>query len=295
MGSGLIQAKTSNLMVNMASSDLKDLAFLYAAANGSGTFNGSLTGPISTPVLAGDFTLENYKYQQWTVQKAKGGVRLDTAAKNVEFRDARITQGHSQATVNGNIALSGNPANLQVQSDRIIGEDLRALINRNVDGVLSGNARITSLSPAHLEGDVRVQDAKFNNYSVGDISGHVRYFEPVVEVDQLSIRRGQAAAAGNITFNQKTEALKFEARLNNVDIHTVDELGIPDSIKGVIRQADVHGEGTTKQPNAKGTVVFQELSVYGEPFPQARVDVTSSGSNLVWFSRQPVLVRTTST
>ncbi|PYS50647.1 MAG: hypothetical protein DMG13_20580 [Acidobacteria bacterium] len=76
------------------------------------------------------------------------------------------------------------------------------------------------------------------------------------------------------------EALKFDAHLNNVDIHTFDELGIPDSIKGVIRQADVHGEGTTKQPNAKGTVVFQELFVYGEPFPQARVEVTSTGSKL---------------
>ena len=99
-------------------------------------------------------------------------------------------------------------------------------------------------------------------------------------MDQLSIRRGQAAAAGNITFNRNTEALKFDAHLNNVDIHTFDELGIPDSIKGVIRQADVRGEGTTKQPNAKGTVVFQELFVYGEPFPQARVEVTSTGSKL---------------
>src|SRR5207247_10878997 len=119
-----------------------------------------------------------------------------------------------------------------------------------------------------------------NNYKLGDVSGHVRDFEPVVEVDQLSIRRGQAAAAGNFTFNRSTEALKFDAHLNNVDIHTFDELGIPDSIKGVIRQADVRGDGTTKRPNVQGTAVFQELTVYGEPFPQARVEVTSMGSRL---------------
>jgi translocation and assembly module TamB len=280
MGSGVIQAKASNLMVRMASSNLKDLSFLYADANGSGTFDGSLTGPISTPVLNGDFTLQNYKYQQWTLQNAEGGVRLDTAAENAEFRNARVIQGHSQATVNGTIGLSGSPANLRVQADRLTGEDLRALIDRNIDGVLSGDVLITSLSPAKVEGDVKVQNSRFNDYTLGDMSGHVRYFEPVIEVDKLSIRRGQAAAAGNIAFNRNTEALKFDARLNNVDIHNFDELNVPDSIKGVIREANIQGEGTTKRPNAKGTIVFQELSIYGEPFPQARVDVTSAGSKL---------------
>ncbi|PYS50646.1 MAG: hypothetical protein DMG13_20575, partial [Acidobacteria bacterium] len=184
MGSGVIHAKASNLMVTMASSNLKDLSFLYADANGSGTFNGSFTGPISTPVLAGDFTLQNYKYQQWTLQNAQGGVGLDTAVENVEFHNVRVTQGQSQATVDGTIALSGKPANLRVQSNRITGEDLRALVNRNIDAVLSGNVLITSLSPARLEGDVRVQNSTVNNYKLGDVSGHVRYFEPVVEVDR---------------------------------------------------------------------------------------------------------------
>jgi translocation and assembly module TamB len=280
MGSGLIQAKASNLMVTMTSSDLKDLAFLYSDANGSGTFNGSLIGPIATPTLTGDFSLQNYKYQQWTIQDAQGGVRLDTAAENVEFRNARVTQGQSQALVNGSVGLSGKPANLNVQSQHIRGEDLRALVNRDIDGVFSGNVQITSLSPARVEGDVRGENATLDKRMLGNVSAHVRYFEPVVEVDQLSIRQGQAALAGNVTFNRDSEALKFDARLNTIDIHIFDELGIPESIKGIIRQADIRGDGTTKRPNAQGTAVFQELSVYGEPFPQARVEVTSTGSKL---------------
>src|SRR5262249_30238716 len=238
-------------------------------ANGSGTFNGSLTGPISTPVLEGNFTLQNYKYQEWTLQDAQGGVRLDTATENVDLHGVRVTQGQSSATVDGAVGLSGSPAHLRVQSNRIAGQDVRALLHRNVDGVISGNVLITSLSPIRIEGDVKVQNSAIDNHKLGDISGHVRYADPVVEVEQLSVRRDQASAAGNITLNRTTEALKFDARLNNVDIHAFDELGIPDSVKGVIRQADVRGEGTTKQPNAKGTIFFQELSVYGEPFPQA--------------------------
>jgi translocation and assembly module TamB len=279
-GSGLIQGKASDLAVTLDSSNLKDLAFLYSDANGSGTFNGALTGPISNPTLSGDFTLQNHKYQQWTIQHAEGGVRLDTAAQNVEFRNARVTQGESHATVNGNIGLSGAPANLRVQSDRIIGKDLRAFIDRDIDGTFSGNVLITSLSPTKLEGDVRINDSVVNNRALGDVTGHVRYVEPLVEVDQISIRKDQAVLGGDLVFNRATNALKFNARLNNFDIHMFPEVGLPDSLKGVIRQADVRGDGTTKQPNVQGNAVFQELSVYGEVFPQARVELASTGPKI---------------
>ena len=66
----------------MSSSDLKDLAFLYPDANGSGTFNGTLKGQITKPVLEGEFTLNDHTYRQWTIQEAGGGVRLDLAAEN---------------------------------------------------------------------------------------------------------------------------------------------------------------------------------------------------------------------
>jgi translocation and assembly module TamB len=277
---GLIHGKASDLAVTMNSSDLKDLSFLYSDANGSGSFNGVLTGPIAKPTLNGDFTLQNHKYGQWAIQQAQGGVRLDTAAENAEFRNARVTQGQSQALLNGSIALSGSPANLRVQSDHVTGTDLRAFVDRDIDGIFSGNIQITSLSPVRLEGDVRAENSVVNNRAIGDVRGHVRYFEPVIEVDQLSIRRDQATLAGNMTFNRATDALKFVARLNNVDLRTFNGLGIPDSVKGTIRQADVSGDGTTRRPNIHGDAVFQELSIYTETFPQARVELSSTGSKL---------------
>jgi translocation and assembly module TamB len=278
--SGLIEANSSDLAVTMTSSNLKDLSFLYSDANGSGSFKGALTGPISKPTLSGEFSLQDYKYQRWTIQQAQGGVLLDTASENVEFKNAHVTQGESEATVNGSIALSGTPANLRVQSDHITGKDLKTFIDRDVDGIFSGNVLITSLSPVRAEGDVRAANSIVGAHQLGDVRGHVRYFEPVIEVDQLSIRRGQATLAGNMMFNRATEALKFSGRLNNIDIHSVSGLGVPDSIKGVIRQADVRADGTTKRPNVRGNAVFQDLEVYGERFPQARVELASTGSKL---------------
>src|SRR5262249_19213907 len=47
---GVIRDAQADLKVNLSSSNLKDLAFVYADANGVGSFNGSLTGRIEKPV-----------------------------------------------------------------------------------------------------------------------------------------------------------------------------------------------------------------------------------------------------
>src|SRR5262249_3865194 len=80
--SGLIHETMSDLKVDVVSTDLTDIAFLYPDANGSGTFAGSVTGAIAKPVLDGQFTLENYVYQQRKLPRATGGLRLDLPAEN---------------------------------------------------------------------------------------------------------------------------------------------------------------------------------------------------------------------
>jgi translocation and assembly module TamB len=280
VANGLVTAKASDLKLSMTSSNLKDLAFLYSDANGSGSFDGVLTGPISQPTLTGNFTVENYAYRQWTIQHAHGGATLDTAAQNVEFRNTQIIQNRSEVIVNGNIALSGSPANLQVQATRVFGKDLRVFVNRNIDGTFSGNLRITSLSPMRLEGDVQADDSSLENRVIGDMRGHIRYFEPVIEVDQLSIKRDQATLTGSLVLNQATDALKFNAHLNNFDLASFGGLGIPDSVKGVVRQAELRGDGTVQRPNVSGNAIFQELSVFSETFSQARAELSSAGSKL---------------
>ena len=48
---GLILPRMSDLRVNVNSGDLKDLSFIYADANGSGSFDGTITGDIAKPLL----------------------------------------------------------------------------------------------------------------------------------------------------------------------------------------------------------------------------------------------------
>jgi len=277
---GLIHETSSDLKVALDSSNLKDLVFIYSNANGTGSFDGTVSGPIARPLLAGQFTLQNHVYHDWTIQKAAGGVVLDTSTEKAELRNVQITQGESRVLVSGTADLHGSPVDLRLQSDRFTGTDLRVFLKRDVDGVFSGNAHVTSLTPVRLEGDLRADNLTVNGRLVGDARGHVRYFEPQVEIDQLSLRAGQATLTGNVAFNQTTRSLKFAARVNSLDIQTFRDFGIPDSLKGVIQQGEFQGEGTTSQPNIRGEATIQNLAFYSEVFPEAHAVLSSTGSRL---------------
>ena len=278
---GLIHATMSDLKVNFKSSNLRDLAFIYPDANGIGSFNGSVLGQIAKPVLAGEFILEDHAYKQWKIQQAAGSVRLDMQTESAALKNVHLLQGESQVVINGVTALSGSPVDLRIQSNRVTAQDLRPFIQRDIGGVFAGDARITSISPnLKLEGDVTAENLSLENHLIGNARGHVRYSEPMVDVQQLSIRQNGSMLTGSVSLNRATEALRFTARVNSIDLRTFYGLGLPESVQGIIRQADLQGEGTISRPNIRGNATLQDLSMNGETFPQSRVELSSMGAEL---------------
>ena len=278
---GLIDQTMSNLKVNFTSSNLKDAAFLYSDANGSGSFNGTLSGAIAQPVLDGEFTVQNHLYRQWTMQQVTGGVLLDLRTENAVLKNVRITQGESQILVNGNAALSGSPVDLRVQSTRVTAQDVRPFIGRDIGGTFAGEAHVTSLRPnIAMEGALRAAGLSYENHFVGNVRAQVRYVDPEINLEQVSIEQNGSTLSGSASFNRATEALKFTARMSSVDLQTLHDLGLPDAVKGVIRQAEIQGSGTISSPNLKGNALLQNLAVNVEFFPEARVDLASTGTKL---------------
>jgi translocation and assembly module TamB len=279
--SGLIQEARTDLQVEMNSTDLKDLAFVYPPANGKGSFKGTISGPIAKPLLNGEFTLNDYNYQQRIIQQAFGGVRLDVAAENAVLTNVHVKQGESEVLINGSTALSGSPIDLRIQSNRVVANDVQPFVNRKIGGVFAGDVRLTGLPPnTRVEGDVRADNLSVDDHFIGNARGHVRFLEPAIDVAQLSVRQGDSTLNGNFSFNRMTEAMKFNARVNSVNLQMFYPFGLPNTIEGVVRQADLQGEGTLKQPSVHGSATLQNLSVSGEKFPQARMDVTSAGNKI---------------
>jgi len=278
---GVIQDTKSNLKVNVTSSDLKDIAFLYADANGSGTFDGSVSGAIAKPILDGEFTLQNHVYRDRTIQHAAGGVRLDLMTENAVLRNVRVKQGESEVLLNGTAALSGSPIDIRVESNRVMARDIQPYVNRNIGGTFAGDVRITSISPdIKLEGDIKAENLSVDTRLIGNARGHVRFSEPVIEVSQLSVRQADASLTGSLSVNRISEAIKFTAHVSSVNLSMFYPLGLPETIEGIVRQADLQGDGTIKQPNARGTATLQNFSVNGEVFPEAQITLASMGSKL---------------
>jgi translocation and assembly module TamB len=278
---GLIQAKASDLKVSLTSSDLKDLAFFYDGANGSGSFDGTITGPIAKPAFAGQFTLKNHNYRQWNIQDAAGAVQLDLQSQTANLRNVRVTQGESQVLVNGTASLSGSPVDLRVESSHVTGKDLQAFVSRSISGVIAGNLHITSLTPnLRVEGEARAENLSVDNRVVGNVRARIRYFEPDMELDDLAIQQDRSTLTGSVSFNRTTTALKFAVRVAGVNLEMFYPFGLPRSVEGVVRQATLQGDGTTSRPNVRGNATIQNLSAYGEVFPDARVDLSTEASNL---------------
>jgi translocation and assembly module TamB len=278
---GLVHPTQTDLTIHMTSSNLKDLAFIYADANGTGSFDGVLTGNIKTPVLDGDFTLQDHTFSQIRVQKAWGAVRLDTGTEDVALRDVHVTQGQSQVLLNGSTALSGGRANLKIDADHVAADDLKPFVNRNFAGTFSGTVHLTEISPAvDLDADLRADGFAVEGYMIGDARGRVRYIEPVLDVSDLTIAQNGAAGKGSFTFNRANENLKFSARVTSIDLQNLYRFGLPDMVKGTIREATVSGDGTLRSPNVSGNGTIQNLSIQDETFPQAQVQLASTGPRI---------------
>ena len=87
---GKIVGTEADLTVNLASSNLEDLKFLYPDANGKGSFKGTLKGPTEKPTLEGNVVLDGYKYRDLTIQHAEGSARLDTRTETADLIDLKV-------------------------------------------------------------------------------------------------------------------------------------------------------------------------------------------------------------
>ncbi len=274
---GLIDRRNSNLSLSIDSANLHDAYFIDPAANGLGTFIGTLTGAVAKPVLDGNFTLQNYATPNWTLQSSRGHVTVTTATETAVLDDVHVLQGRSEIVLNGNTGFKAMPVDIRIRADNLQAEDLQSFVQQKIRGVLSGTLRLTSVRPVQVEGDVQADALQINDKIVGNAHSHLRYYEPVIELSSLTISRNGSSLSGNLSVNRANEALQFSARVASVDFASLRWLGLPVELDGKIVQAVLTGAGTLKQPDVRGNAAIENLRYKTETFPQVRVDITSSG------------------
>src|SRR6185295_4263816 len=267
LASGHIQSDTANLRVRLNSTDLSDLAFLYPDANGAGSFDGVISGPVQTPKAEGDFDLKSYRYRDWTIEHATGKARVDLMSKTANLTNVVVTQGESQISLAGTTNLDGSQVDLRIQSAQVNAKDIQPFIKQDLGGTFSGSIHLTSLNPLRFDGDVRAIALAYKGQTLTSAQSHVQYDAPSITLQNLSASDGTSTLTGRATYNTASEAITFTVHVNTIDLKRFKELKIPETVEGVIQQADLTGTGTLKHPQVAGNLRLQNLSFFGETFP----------------------------
>jgi hypothetical protein len=278
---GRIMGSQGDLTVNLDSSNLENLRFIYGEANGKGSFKGTLKGPLKTPTLEGDVVLDGHKYREWTIQHAEGSVKLDVQTEVADLKSVAVTIGESTATVSGTANLDGASVNLRVRSDHIRGGDFENITKEKIGGTLAGEVTVTSLDPIKVAGHIKGTDLTFRGQTFESIEGDVTYNDPLVVINNLTTsERGARLTAKSIEFNRSTGSVKAQADITGLALDKMRDLGVPETVNGTVQRAHLVITGTQDRPQIEGTATIENLSFHGETFPLASLKLSTAWPKL---------------
>ena len=180
-------------------------------------------------------------------------------------------------TVDGSANLDGSNPNLRVRSDRIRAEDFASIVKEKVEGTLSGDVVVTSFDPLRLRGHVKASGLAARGRTFEAADGDLTVNDPSIEVESLTAsERGARLTEGRVRYNRVTEEFDFQGNVAALNLNRVRDLGVPETIEGIVQRARVTVAGTFRQPRIGGDATIENLTFRGEVFPRARLQMSTA-------------------
>jgi translocation and assembly module TamB len=268
----------SNLQVQLAATDLHQLATLAAsfgpssttppALSGSATLNAVVHGTMKKPTITGELSAQALQVQgsEWRSVK----FQIQASPSEFSIRNGSLINAHQgQAAFSADVALhdwSYEPANaikasLNVQQLRV--SDLQQLAGQHypISGDLSAKVSLdgSQLNPigsgsAHLTG-ARAYDEPIQNLAVqfqaanGSISSTLNVSVPAGSLD------------ANLSYTPKTKAYKVRLDAPSLVLQKLQTVQTKNlDVTGTV-SASVNGEGTLDDPQLTAVVQLPQLRV----------------------------------
>ena len=267
--SGRLQAG-GQLRVHAETRDLNDILpalgedaadFPVRLENGAAIFDGTVTGGLDNPRIAGHLNVTRLAYEGRTFD----GLQADTTVSSAgaEVRNATISQGALRAQFQGSIGLSDwkiEGSSVITASGAMRNADVKALAalldakDAAVTGVLTGTAQVTgTIADPVAGGDLEVVKGSFEEEPFDRFTGHVNYSGRSLQVTSGKIAAGTAEVqlaaafihepgrldAGRIRFQVSSNAVPLE------QVRAIEKLR-PD-LKGSV-QVEANGDLDLSQP-----------------------------------------------
>jgi translocation and assembly module TamB len=303
-------AINSELKVHVETRDLNDLlpalgqsaaALPVKLGSGQALFDGSVTGDLNNPRIAGHLRAANFTFADEHVDSLEADVVA--AADYLRVQNAAAAQGPLRAQFQGSVGLSQwktgdtSPISATATLKNAAMSDLAALLHTKdlpVTGTLSGSAQVNgTMAAPRAQADLELLKGTLRNQPFDRFTAHAGYTANTLTVTDAQLVAGAKQVRLSGTFQHPadhfdTGRLRFDVSTNVMaqeEIQAIAELH--PGIKGTL-QVTAGGQ-VELRPTAKIAYRIDELKVdiaaknvqlEGQPLGDAHLTANSQGTAL---------------
>ncbi|HVV44047.1 MAG TPA: hypothetical protein VHC72_02550, partial [Bryobacteraceae bacterium] len=225
------------LDVRLLSHDLNDfspvldpasLPAQLASQNGSVAFNGTVTGPLSDPRIAGHADIRSAAWQAQKIDSLTGDF---TAGKDgATITDAALVSSSVRAAVSGSIGLSGwkprktSAINATAQLTNADATALLALAGQHnvpVSGTLNVRARVAgTVGDPHATADLTLSKGRIYGEPYDSVTGHAQYLNSGAQVLTAAFTAGAKRVNASLRFDHP-DKLTFNVTSNRMALNQI--------------------------------------------------------------------------
>jgi translocation and assembly module TamB len=277
---GLFSSDALDLETRIISEDLRDMAFLYENAGGSGRFEGRVAGSMERPEVDGDFALAGFTFRGERIDRIEGG--LSYGGDRVDLRNVSVRVGSASLAVDGSVGVDLSGPDLDVRFERLDAGQLSPFIGdsfgeHTFGGTFEGRIRVTSLDPIEFDGQVEARGLIYDEHPLGDGRANLAYGSDLVLVTDASVDREDARASGTLRLDRIADTLELALVLRGHRLEDYHWAGIPEALQGTLREANVAVSGSLSEPRVEGQAALEDLRLGRQSFPVATFEVETTG------------------
>jgi translocation and assembly module TamB len=308
-------AINSELKVHVETRDLNDLlpalgqsssALPVKLGSGQAQFDGSVTGDLNNPRIAGHLRAGNFTFADEHVDSLEADVVA--AADYLRVQNAIATQGPLRAQFQGSVGLSqwktgdASPISATATLKNAAMSDLAALLHTPIEqtrempvtGTLSGSAQVNgTMAAPRAQADLELLKGTLRSQPFDRFTAHAVYAANTLTVTNAQLVAGTKQVRLSGTFQHPadhfdTGRLRFDVSTNVMaqeEIQAIAELH--PGIKGTLQvtasgQVELHPTAKIayRIDELKADIAAKDVQLEGQPLGDAHLTASSQGTTL---------------
>jgi translocation and assembly module TamB len=265
--------------------------------DGEATFNGSASGSLSSPSLAGTLVAQEFEFTvPKTSRTAEQQVHWDALAANIQLSSREVV-AHGGTLKRGDTSADFDVTAFLQDGQLTENSPVTARVNlHNVDVAstaavagfdypISGKADIsvqmngTRANP-QLQGHVHASDAAAYGEAIEKLDADLHMAGDETGLSNIHLTHQDAVVTGNASYRMNSRSFQLELQGQNFDISRVRQIHDPDLLPEGRADFTMKASGTRDAPNITASVTIRDLTLAHELTGTIYVDAVTQNHDL---------------